>query len=116
MKKNYISSFAMSVEREVVIHLRTFSTLLLSLVFAGTVEDPIVLSPLLSPLDSLKKELLGRATAPFPTPASNTIFSSMVLSPSIVFSSSEEELTLPAERDNITVQTSPQAVKTGISG
>ena len=89
-------------------YLRTFKTFLLSLFFAGTVDDPGVLSP----LDLLKKEFLGK---PFPAPASSTIFSSMV-SPSIVFSSSEEAFTLPAERDNITVQTSPHAVKTGISG
>ena len=106
----YENSFASAMEPEKAVHLRAF-------VFVR-VKDPAFLNSLLSSyadfFDPKKKDL---PATPFVAPASNTIFSS--IAPALIvfsFSSSDEVLTFPAERDNIMVQISPQAVNTGISG
>ena len=91
-----------------VAHLRLFPTS--SVALDGAAKDPAALPSLLSPLDPKKKAGARNAATPIGACASATIFSS-----TIEISSSEEALTLPAERDKITVQMSPQAVKTGIS-
>ena len=95
--------------------MRLFPTSVFAAVFAGAFKDPVEVPWLLSPFDPKKKAGVRKAAAPpFVTPASCTIFSSMAIA--LSSSPPTEELTFPADRDNITVQMRPQAVKTGISG
>jgi len=95
--------------------VRLFLIFLFSKAFDAVTEettlDSLPLSPYAFTFGPDKNKLS------FATPSSNTIVSS-IAAPSNEVSSSvveDEELTLPAERDDIIVQTIPQAIKKGIS-